>query len=198
MCDPNSEAQASPMLLPGAPPSQPPIAGGGHDRPRQPGRAAEQADPESERLGAHRPRHLVDEAFGGEGDHRLLAAAHIAGADRQAGVDRVDPDRRDAIRRRGASRAEARDGLSAGPRQDASSPGMPAIRALQAAIGPSGEGSAARRASIGGRTASWFCAVAGGKAQADRPAGMLRQLDGDRDAPPGPSPLPDPSPTGIG
>jgi hypothetical protein len=44
------------------------------------------------------------------------------------------------------------------------------MRALQAAIDPSGEGNAATLASIGGRSDRWFCAMAG---DSDRLTGRL-------------------------
>ena len=66
MCDPKAEQAAMPMVLPGPPPSQPPIAGGGRAGTRQPRIAAEHRHPEGERLGSRRARQLVDEAFGEE------------------------------------------------------------------------------------------------------------------------------------
>src|SRR4029453_6093137 len=97
MCEPNSEAQASPMLLPGAPPSQPPIAaavltaraspgapptrpirkasapdaapdgGAGGDCRGGPGRAPQQADPKGQGLRMQGRSHFVDETLDREG-----------------------------------------------------------------------------------------------------------------------------------
>jgi hypothetical protein len=48
---------------------------------------------------------------------------------------------------------------------EAARPGIPATRALQAAIDPSGEGNAASLARMGGRTVPWFIAVDGESAR---------------------------------
>ena len=73
--------------------------GGGHDRPREPDIAAEHPDAERQRLGAQRPRDLVDEAFGQKTRHPVITAAQITGRYRQRQRHPFDADRRDAIGR---------------------------------------------------------------------------------------------------
>ena len=69
----------------------PPTDGrGGHDCLRETRRSAQHSNPECQRLGVERARQLVDEAFGPENLHRLLAAPHVSGAQRQVRGDRAD------------------------------------------------------------------------------------------------------------
>ena len=58
---------------------------------RKPAVAAEHRHPERKRLHSRRMRQLIDEAFGEESHFALRRSAHVAGSQRDIGIDRLHP-----------------------------------------------------------------------------------------------------------
>ena len=161
ICDPNADAPAMPIVLPG--PAAIPLG-----EPRralqaacEPAVCAEHRHPERQRLDACSMRQLIDEAFGEEGQLALRRAAHVTGSNGTGTSIASIAHIRDRIRwHRAIERASPSLRRSSLPLDRASaepSPSAVATRICHAAVIPPAPGKRRHAARARhGETRSWF------------------------------------------